>query len=247
MIQQVENFMPKNLTLSLVPLSTQPLTLSLISWCKFCSEIENWRTALHFFVSGCCLLGLYPTDPFTSFKLQNLSHDAPELNKIHWSPDFEALKLWMAPSGINSLTFFRLSIQSFLNVSIFYGSNFLCTSSTFLWQNEYFSGLRQFTTIRNHNRTQMCVCVRNILKIVSEILRPFLANIFSTGRSWMDWYQIRILPDQSFLNFRASKFVDWRFWTSKNSYPVKPFNNFKTYKSADLWILFSSETLCDGF
>ena len=42
----------------------------------------------------------YPTNPFTILELQNPSHDIPELHKIRWSPDLEALKLWKGSSGI---------------------------------------------------------------------------------------------------------------------------------------------------
>ena len=42
----------------------------------------------------------YPTNPFTISKLQNSSHDVPELHKIRRSPDLEALKLGKGSSGI---------------------------------------------------------------------------------------------------------------------------------------------------
>ena len=40
-----------------------------------------------------------PTDLFTILKLRNPWYGVPELNKISWSPDFEALKLWKVRSG----------------------------------------------------------------------------------------------------------------------------------------------------
>ena len=40
---------------------------------------------------GNCARG-FPTDPFTTFDLQNPSHDILELHTIRRSPDFEALK-----------------------------------------------------------------------------------------------------------------------------------------------------------
>ena len=41
----------------------------------------------------------YPTDPLSSLELHNLSHDVPELHKIHQSTDFEALELCIGRSG----------------------------------------------------------------------------------------------------------------------------------------------------
>ena len=42
----------------------------------------------------------FPTNPFfTILELQNPSNDVPELHKIRWSPDLEALKLWKVSSG----------------------------------------------------------------------------------------------------------------------------------------------------
>ena len=41
----------------------------------------------------------YPTDPFTTFELQNPSHDVAELSRIRRSPDAEASKLRKVRSG----------------------------------------------------------------------------------------------------------------------------------------------------
>ena len=45
----------------------------------------------------------YPTDPLTILVLLNPSHDVPERNKMSWSPDLEALKLFKARSVNSSL------------------------------------------------------------------------------------------------------------------------------------------------
>ena len=46
-----------------------------------------------------CLVWQYPTDSFTTLKLQNQSNDVFELHIIRRSPDPEALKLWKGRSG----------------------------------------------------------------------------------------------------------------------------------------------------
>ena len=42
-----------------------------------------------------------PTNPFTTLKPQNPTHDVSEVHKISWSPDFEPLKFRKGRSGVS--------------------------------------------------------------------------------------------------------------------------------------------------
>ena len=64
----------------------------------------NKKSANFFFTLVLRSFGLqtqhsFPTNPFPILELQSPSHDVPELHKIRWSPDLEALNLWKGSSG----------------------------------------------------------------------------------------------------------------------------------------------------
>ena len=56
---------------------------------------------------------IFPIVPFTTYELQNQSHDLPKLHKTRQSPDFEALKFLEGPVGTSSLSKLFLSKNPF--------------------------------------------------------------------------------------------------------------------------------------